>query len=702
MNDIIIDKIAQILDLKFEAVQAVNKLFQKDATIPFIARYRKEATGGLDEVVIENIKKELDGFTELNKRKETVIKTLKEIGKYTDQLQLKIDNIWDSATLEDFYLPYKPKKSTKASVARSKGLEPLAKIIMAQNELNIEGRAQSFANGITVDDALEGARHIIAEWVSENRKARNHVRHEFEKGTIIFSKLVKNKDKEGSNFSDYFDFKDRLQRCPSHRIMAMFRGEKEGVLRLSLDPVNENTLETLEELFVHGVYDVSDHVRLAVRDAYKRLIKPSIETEFKKRFKEKADVECIKIFEQNLKQLLLAAPVGEKIVLAIDPGFRTGCKTVVLDAKGNLKAKATLHFTTGNQYEKPFNELLEKHKVEVIAIGDGTASRETETKVRSLVKNKEIEVYVISEAGASIYSGSEVAREEFPNEDITVRGAISIGRRLMDPLSELVKIDPKSIGVGQYQYDVNQKQLRLSLDRVVESAVNEVGVNINVASKYLLKYVSGISLKTAENIVRHRKKRGKFKSRKELLDVDGLGSKTYELSAGFMRIKKGENPLDDSAVHPESYYVVQAMAKKIGESTHSMIGNATLLERIKKEDFVSDKIGLYTLNDILKELKRPGVDPRGKAEIFKFDDRVKQIEDLQVGMKLPGLVTNITKFGAFVDIGVKQDGLVHVSQLSNQYVKDPLDVVKLRDHVWVKVLDVDIRRSRINLSMKQV
>lgn len=706
MTDIFAKLIATELQLDTRGVRNTLTLFQEGATIPFISRYRKEMTGSLDEVAIAAIKERFDKLNEIEKRKETIISTIEEQGLLTDDLKKRIVGCYNSTELEDIYLPFKPKRKTRATKAREKGLAPLAEMIMKQFERDIDTKALAFLNDevADVEDALQGACDIIAEQVSEHASAREMVRNGFTRTAVITSKMVKGKEEEGAKYKDYFDFEEPLKKCPSHRILAMMRGENEGFLKVSITPEEGPVIERLSRYFVRGNSRASQLVDTAVKDAYKRLIEPSIETEFLNLSKEKADTEAIRVFIENLRQLLLSAPLGQKRVLALDPGFRTGCKLVCLDAQGNLVHNETIYpHAPQNQWSlaaKKVDSLVDAYKIDAIAIGNGTASRETESFVRSVRFNRDLQVFVVSEDGASIYSASKIARDEFPDYDVTVRGAVSIGRRLMDPLAELVKIDPKSIGVGQYQHDVEQSRLKTSLDQTVESCVNMVGVNVNTASKHLLTYVSGLGPSLAQNIVDYRAENGAFKSRNELKKVPRLGAKAFEQCAGFLRVDVADNPLDNSAVHPESYAVVEKMAKDLGVSVKELIGNKELCMKIKPQSYVTDKIGLPTLTDIIKELEKPGRDPRQAIKVFEFDPNVRTAEDLRVGMTLPGIVTNITNFGAFVDVGVKQDGLVHISQLADQYITDPNQIVKLHQHVQVKVLEVDMQRKRIQLTMK--
>nr|MDA3823129.1 Tex family protein [Bacteroidales bacterium] len=651
---------------------------------------------------------EYELLRELEKRKEYILKTIDEQGKLGADLKTKIEEALDMKTLDDLYLPYKIKRKTRATVARDKGLEPLARIIIKQQELLLSKRAAEYVNEEvpTVEDALQGARDIIAEWVSENTRARNIVRHHFSREAIIYSKMVKGKEEEGAKYRDYFDFHELLKKCPSHRVLAMRRGEKEGYLKISIEPDAPRVKDDLNKLFVEGSYDVSQQVEEAVNDSYKRLLSPSIENEFKGESKESADSEAIRVFAENLRQLMLSSPLGEKRVLALDPGYRSGCKLVCLDAQGNLLHNATIypHPPQSDRVgaTKKVCALVEQYKIDAIAIGNGTASRETERFIKLVRLPEGIQVFVVNEAGASIYSASKVARDEFPDYDVTVRGAVSIGRRLMDPLAELVKIEPKSIGVGQYQHDVDQVSLKKSLDDVVESCVNMVGVDVNTASQHLLTYVSGLGPTLAQNIVNYRSENGPFKSRAALKSIPRMGDKAFEQCAGFLRITKSSNPLDNSAVHPESYFVVKNMAKDLGCELSDLVKDESLVKSIDITKYVSERIGIPTLKDIIEELKKPGRDPREGIEEIEFSKDVMSVADLKPGMELPGIVTNITNFGAFVDVGVKQDGLVHISQLADRFVKDPNDVVKLNQKVKVRVLEVDERRSRIGLSMKDL
>jgi uncharacterized protein len=699
--------VAKKMGLHEWQVENTIRLMDGGATIPFISRYRKEMTGSLDEVKLMQIKEEYERLKELDARKEAVIKSIEEQEKMTPELRQKIDSAITMSELEDIYLPYKPKRRTRATIAREKGLEPLAVIIMDQKENNPALKAEAFLNDdvATVDDAIAGASDIIAEWISEDEKARKQLRYLFDKEAYIYSRVIKGKEAEGIKFSDYYDWSEPLKKCPSHRLLAMRRGEDEGFLRLSVEPVEENAIDILISIFIKGRNASSDVVREAVKDSWKRLLSSSMETEFRNISKEKADNEAINVFAENLRQLLLGSPLGEKNVLAIDPGFRTGCKVVCLDRQGTLIHNETIYpHPPQNQTALSVKKLLtlvNAYKIEAIAIGNGTASRETEEFIKWVKFENDIQVFVVSEAGASIYSASKTARDEFPDYDVTVRGAVSIGRRLMDPLAELVKLDPKSIGVGQYQHDVDQQKLQKSLDDVVMSCVNAVGVEVNTASKHLLTYISGLGPQLAQNIIDYRSENGPFKSRKELLKVKRMGEKAFEQSAGFLRIRNAENPLDSSAVHPESYYVVEKMSKDLGCDVRQLIIDENKRKEIRLDSYITPVTGLPTLKDIMDELARPGRDPRSKIKEFQFAD-VHSMEDLKEGMVIPGIVTNVTKFGAFVDIGIKQDGLVHVSNLTKGYVSDPSTVVKLHQHVMVKVLAVDIDRKRIQLSMKDV
>ncbi len=704
----IIQLISKSLNLSYKNVEDTISLLQEGATVPFISRYRKEMTGGLDEVAIENIKAQNENFKELQKRKEFIVATITEQEKLTDELSKKIESCWNSTELEDIYLPFKPKRQTRAEIARKKGLEDLATWLMKQQHGSPIDRAKGFiSNDVeTVQDALKGASDIVAEWVNEDARARQDVRSIFDREAEITSKVIKGKEEEGEKYSDYFDFVALLSRCPSHRLLAIRRGESEGFLRVSISPDDERCTNRLIQRFVINSSEASHHIEDAVKDGYKRLMKPSMETEFAALSKEKADDAAIAVFGENLRQLLLAPPLGQKRVLAIDPGFRSGCKVVCLDAQGSLLHNETIYpHPPRNEFSKAGNKivkLVSTYKIDAIAIGNGTASRETEHFITNLRYEKEVKVFVVSENGASVYSASKIAREEFPDYDVTVRGAVSIGRRLCDPLAELVKIDPKAIGVGQYQHDVDQGKLKRSLDQTVESCVNLVGVNLNTASKHLLVYVSGLGESLAQNIVDYRTENGVFTSRKELMKVPRLGPKAYEQCAGFLRIPDAKNILDNSAVHPESYHVVEKIAKDLNGTVKDLINDKSLKDRIDLNKYKSETVGLETLNDILEELEKPGRDPRSKVETFEFDATVKTIGDLREGMVLPGIVTNITNFGCFVDVGIKENGLVHISELANRFVSNPTDVVSLHQYVKVKVLSVDAERKRIQLSMKEV
>lgn len=703
-------RISDLLNINIKYVDNTLELLDSGCTIPFISRYRKERTGGLDEVQITQICELNERMKETAKRKETIIKTISELGKLTPELEKRINECWEPEVLEDIYMPYKPKRRTRAQVARENGLEPLATIIMLQRDSAPETTARRFINENvkSEEDAIKGALDIIAENVSEDERSRSQLRNAFRRGAIITSKVIKSKadTDEAAKYSDYFDFSEPLKRCSSHRLLAMRRGEKDGILRVSISADDEECVEKLKRLFVRGYGRCSTLVGEAVADSFKRLLKPSIETEFATMSKENADSDAIAVFAENLRQLLLAAPLGQKRVMGIDPGFRTGCKVVCLDEQGNLLHHEAIfpHPPRNEQIEAStqIKEMVKKYGVEAIAIGNGTASRETDRFVKTLGLADSIQVFTVSEDGASVYSASKTAREEFPDKDVTVRGAVSIGRRLMDPLAELVKIDPKSIGVGQYQHDVDQAKLKKSLDLTVESCVNSVGVNLNTASKHLLTYVSGLGPTLAQNIIDYRTANGAFSSRSQLLKVPRLGPSAFEQSAGFLRIPDAKNPLDNTAVHPESYKIVEKMAKDCGCSVAELIKDKDKRKSIRLDRYVSEKVGMPTLTDIMAELEKPGRDPREQLEEFEFDPNVSTPDDLIEGMVLPGIVTNITNFGAFVDIGVHQDGLVHISQLADRYVSDPTQVVKLHQHVMVKVIEVDRRRNRISLSMKAI
>ncbi len=700
--------IAQKLSLTGKQVNNVYELQAEGATVPFMARYRKEATGNLDEVVITSIVEEIAYFTDLAKRKETVVKTIEGLGKLTPELAAKIEQCINATELEDIYLPYKPKRKTRATQAIEKGLEPLAEILMLQGEQLPAEAAASFVKGEVKDikEALQGARDIIAERVAEHQEARTAIRNQFASSAVLVARVLSSKKEEADaqKYRDYFEFSEELVNCPSHRIMAIRRGEKEGFLLMDINIDKSVAVQTLEDIFITKKSAAAEELKLAIADSLDRLLKPSIENEFRLSSKTAADEEAIQVFAENLRQLLLASPLGSKRVLALDPGYRTGCKLVCLDAQGNLLHTTTIYpHPPQNDWQKSvqvLQQLVKQFDIEAIGIGNGTAGRETETLARSVDFGKPVSVFQVNESGASIYSASEVAREEFPDQDVTVRGAVSIGRRLLDPLSELVKIDAKSIGVGQYQHDVNQPRLKESLDRVVESCVNHVGVDLNTASKHLLMYVSGLSATLAKNIVDYRLKNGAFKSREEVKKVSLMGPKTFEQCAGFLRIRDAVNPLDNSAVHPEAYHVVEAMANDLNCTVAELIRQPAIRKQINRKKYISESVGEFTIEDIIKELEKPGRDPRAPIEEFRFEDSIKTMEDVKVGMVVPGIVTNITKFGVFVDIGVKQDGLVHISQLSDTYVSDPAEVVKLQQKVTVTVTEVDLPRKRIGLSMK--
>lgn len=700
--------IAQQTTISEKQVRNTIQLFEEGATLPFISRYRKEVTGGLDEVQIAAIKDAYQKQQEVEKRREAILKSVDEQGKLTPELRKKIAGVFSLVELEDIYLPYKQKRKTRASAAIEKGLEPLAQIIFSGKESDPEKKATGFLNDQVenVEVALQGARDIMAEWISESQEARARMRSLFQREALITSKVKKKKEEEGAKYRDYFDFSEPLSKIPSHRLLALRRGEEEGFLSVDISPDEDNALDALDRIFMKGTDASQDQIEVAVGDSYKRLLKPAIETEFSNLSKDKADQYAIQIFTENLRQLLLASPLGQKNVIAIDPGYRTGCKVVVLDSQGNLLSDRVIYpFDKATEASMILSDLIQKYKIEAIAVGNGTAGRETEDFVKRLLssaKRDDVGLFMVSEQGASIYSASDVAREEFPDKDVTVRGSVSIGRRLMDPLAELVKIDPKSIGVGQYQHDVDQKSLKNALDVVVESCVNSVGVNLNTASKHLLRYVSGLGPALAQNIVDFRAKNGDFKSRQQLLKVPKLGAKAFEQAAGFLRIENGSNPLDNSAVHPERYPIVEKMAKDMGATVRDLVQKPDLRKGLDPGKYVSEQVGLPTLKDILQELEKPSRDPRTPVKKFEFDSSVRKPEDLKIGMVLPGIVTNITAFGAFVDIGVKQDGLVHLSQLADRYVKDPNEVVKLQQVVTVKVTEVDLGRKRIALSMKGV
>lgn len=700
--------ISSLLGISERQIGSTLRLLDEGATIPFISRYRKEATGGLDEVQIEQIKEQHDKLSDIAKRKETILATISEQGKLTAELEKRINDSWNPTELEDIYLPYKPKRKTRAEAARQKGLEPLAVLLMMQRESNPAARAKAFVKGDVkdVEDALKGARDIIAEQVNEDERARNAVRNQFARQGVITAKVVKGKEEEAAKYRDYFEFSEPLKRCTSHRLLAIRRAEAEGLLKVAISPDDEECLERLERQFVRGSGESSRQVAEATADAYKRLLKPSIETEFAAQSKEKADEEAIRVFAENLRQLLLAPPLGQKRVLAIDPGFRTGCKVVCLDAQGNLVHNENIYphppVNKTTEAAAKLRKMVEAYQIEAICIGNGTASRETEDFIGRQSFDRQIPVFVVSEQGASIYSASKTAREEFPEYDVTVRGAVSIGRRLMDPLAELVKIDAKSIGVGQYQHDVDQGKLKKALDQTVENCVNLVGVNLNTASSHLLTYVSGLGPQLALNIVNFRAENGAFGSRKELMKVPRMGAKAFEQCAGFLRITDAKNPLDRTAVHPESYHIVERMAKDLRCTVDELIASKELRGKVRVADYVTETVGLPTLQDIMQELDKPGRDPRKEIKVFEFDRNVRTIEDLREGMILPGIVGNITNFGAFVDIGIKENGLVHLSQLADRFVSDPTEVVSIHQQVMVRVMSVDTERKRVQLSMRGV
>jgi len=710
MLSLYFDKIAKELSVRPNQVANTVELLKGGATIPFIARYRKEYTDSLDEEAIMRIRDRMDQLEALDKRREAILHSIEEQGKMTDELRKQLTEATSLSELEDIYLPYRPKRKTRATIARAKGLEPLAKMLMAQNAGDVMAMADRFVSEDkevkNVEEALGGARDIIAEWVNEHKYARERMRRLFSRSALISSKVIKGKEEAGMNYKTWFDFSERISSSPSHRVLAMFRGEKEAFLRLSVEPDKDEALEMLDKLFIKGQNESSSQVGKAVEDAYKRLLQPSMETEMKAVARERADAKAIEVFVENMRQLLLSPPLGQKIVLAIDPGFRTGCKVVCLSRQGALLHNETIYpHPPQNEVKesiKKIQTLVDSYKIEAIAIGNGTAGRQTERFIKSIHFRKDVIAVMVNESGASVYSASAVAREEFPDYDVTVRGSVSIGRRLMDPLAELVKIDPKSIGVGQYQHDVNQAALAKSLEDTVMSCVNKVGVEVNTASKQLLSYVSGVGPSLAGKIISFRDGQGGFKSRKEFMKVPGFGDKAFEQAAGFLRIGDAENPLDRSAVHPESYPVVSKMLKQYKAGVEDFMKDDKLARNVRLEDFVTEKIGLPTLKDIMEELTKPGRDPRKKFDLFEFEAGINEMEDLREGMVLPGIVTNITAFGAFVDVGVHQDGLVHVSQMADRFVKDPNEVVTLNQKVQVKVLEVDITRKRIQLSMKNI
>ncbi len=700
-----IDFISNALGIRQTQVKATLNLMADGATMPFIARYRKEATNNLDEVQIGEIQKWNKKLLDLDARKETILASIEEQGKLTADLRKRIEESYDTNEIEDLYLPYKRRRKTKADMAKEKGLEPLAKVIYAQNQPHIYSLAEAYLNDqvASIDEAIQGAKDIIAEWVSEDEATREYLREQFRKNAIITSKVVKTKQTEASLYKDYFEYNEPLHKCPSHRYLAMMRGENEGFLRVIIDIDQSNALYYINGKHVHSKDESALLVTEAIEDSYKRLIVPSIENQIRGEYKEKADAEAIKVFTENARQLLLAPPLGQQYVLAIDPGFRTGCKVICLDAKGDLVHNTTIYPHEPQNQEAQAKDILKglvyQYKISAIAIGNGTASRETKDLIDHTSFDTKVNVFVVSENGASIYSASDVAREEFPDKDVTVRGAISIGRRLMDPLAELVKIDPKSIGVGQYQHDVDQSMLKDSLDTTVMSCVNSVGVNLNTASKHLLNYISGLGPTMSQNIVNFRSENGPFTSRQELLKVARLGAKAFEQCAGFLRIREATNPLDNTSVHPESYDVVNRMAKDLGVTIDKLIEDKELRRKIKLQDYTTDKVGLPTLQDIMKELEKPGLDPRGEAKVFSFAEGIKSLADIREGMVLPGIVTNMTNFGAFVDIGIKGDALLHISQITKKFIKSPAEVLKLQQAINVKVLSIEEERKRVNLTM---
>lgn len=700
--------ISKELEIKESSVLNTLTLLNEGATVPFISRYRKEVTGGLDEIQIANIQEKYNKLCEITKRKTTILTTIEEQGKLTEELKKRINDTWELTVLEDIYLPYKPKRKTRAEVARQKGLEPLATLIMLQRENSLSLKAESYLTDEVkdIEEALKGARDIIAEQINENEQARNQVRNQFSRQAIVSAKVVKGKEEEAVKYKDYYDFSEPLKRITSHRVLAIRRAENEGLLKVTISPDDEECINRLDRTFIRSNNECSEQLSIAIKDSYKRLLKPSIETEFAALSKEHADDEAIRVFNENLRQLLLASPLGQKRVLAIDPGFRTGCKVVCLDEQGTLLHNENIypHPPANKQSEASsrLRKMVEAYNIQAIAIGNGTASRETETFVTKQQFDRSVQVFVVSEQGASIYSASKIAREEFPDYDVTVRGAVSIGRRLMDPLAELVKIDPKSIGVGQYQHDVDQGKLKKALDQTVENCVNLVGVNLNTASSYLLTYISGLGPQLAQNIINYRTENGAFKTRKELMKVPRMGAKAFEQCAGFLRIPNAKNPLDGTAVHPESYYIVEQMAKDLGCTVEELISDKTLRGKIDIEKYITPAVGIPTLKDIMDELNKPGRDPRKTIKVFEFDQNIRTINDLREGMTLPGIVGNITNFGAFVDLGIKENGLVHLSQLADRYITDPSEVVSIHQHVMVKVLSIDMDRKRIQLTMKGV
>lgn len=707
MKDLLVEFVARDLQIKLDSTRNTLILLEEGATIPFISRYRKERTGGLDEVQIENIANAYDKYLDIDKRKETILNSLTEQDKLSEELAKRIRDCWQMNELEDIYLPYKPKRQTRAEIARKKGLEPLADLIFKQQVSDVHKAALSYLNDQveTIEDAIKGAKDIMAEWVNENERARREIRFHFGKGALITSTVVKGKELEAIKYKDYFDFTKPLKQCSSHQYLAITRGEREGFLRTTIQPSEEVCILSLDRLFVKSTNNESGRlVKDAINDSYKRLLKPSVETEYANLSKERADEEAIRIFTVNLRQLLLAPPLGQKRVMGIDPGYRTGCKLVCLDAQGKLLHNDTI-YPHAPQHEtkisgKKVVSLVEAYNIQAIAIGNGTASRETEEYITTLRFDRVVQVFVVSENGASIYSASKTAREEFPDYDVTVRGSVSIGRRLMDPLAELVKIEPKSIGVGQYQHDVDPGKLKKSLDQTVVNCVNQVGVNLNTASKYLLMYVSGLNATMAQNIVDYRDSNGPFKERSELMNVPRIGPKAFEQAAGFLRIPDAKNPLDNSAVHPEQYELVQRMASDLGCTVADLIKDKERRATIQLETYLSDKVGKPTLTDIMQELDKPGRDPRSKIEVFEFDKSIRKMDDLREGMVLNGIVSNITAFGCFVDIGIKENGLVHLSEMADKFIKDPAEIVSMHQHVQVKVLGIDMNRRRIQLSLK--
>lgn len=704
----IVELISNLTGISTHQVSNTISLFDEGATIPFIARYRKERTGGLDEEQIEDVRKQNEYFTDIINRKAKIIVVIEKQNLLTDKLKSQIENTWDSNVLEDIYLPYKPKKRTRAAIAKEKGLEPLANIIYTQKDIDIKSIAASYLNDkvSSIEEAIQGVNDIIAEKISENSSARDRIRNNFEQSGVFSSKIVKSKMEAAAKYTDYFEFNQKLDKCPSHRVLAIRRGEKEGFLRVDISPNEESALKSLKYLFIRTNNASSEIVENAMEDSYSRLIKPSIENEFASLSKRNADISAIDVFAKNLRQLLLAPPYGKKKILGVDPGYRSGCKIVCIDEQGNLLHNETIYPHKPQEQTslamKKISSLVSSYKIDAIAIGNGTASRETESFIKRIHFDRVIQVFVVSEDGASIYSASAIAREEFPSYDVTVRGTVSIARRLMDPLAELVKIDPKSIGVGQYQYDVDQKLLKESLDRVVESAVNNVGINLNTASKHLLNYVSGLGPALAKSIVDYRADNGAFQNRKELLKVPRLGAKAYEQCAGFLRIDGGKNPLDNTAVHPESYSIVKSMAKDLKKTIPELIENPKFLKELDLNKYITSKIGLPSLKDIIAELEKPGRDPRKAIKVMEFDKTIYKIEDLSKDMELPGIVTNITNFGAFVDIGIKENGLVHISQIVDRFITDPSQELSLHQHVKVKIIDIDFERKRIQLSMKGI